>query len=106
RPGAPGPLLDPRAQRRGQSRGGETVSLDVKEPVAGSAPQPQLALPAGDPSVVPLYGFMPYGAPELLEIGRKYLTRALTTSMIGFAVAYLLLLGVSFWLSHRPHESS
>lgn len=55
---------------------------------------------------IALYDFMPYGAPELLEIAQQYLTKALTVSMSGLVVAFLALLGLGYWLAHRPHETS
>lgn len=58
-----------------------------------------------DPRIA-LYQFMPYGAPELLEVGRKYITRALTVAMSGLLVVFALLLGLGFYLAHRPHETS
>jgi protein TonB len=42
---------------------------------------------------IPLYEFLPYGAPELLEVRETYLTRALTTSTFSVFVAFLLCAG-------------
>ncbi len=50
---------------------------------------------------VALYEFMPYGAPELLEVSKKYLTRALTVSMSGMIVVFLAVYGVTYYLEHR-----
>ena len=40
---------------------------------------------------VPLFEFMPYGAPELIESGPIHLARAVMTGAIGWAVAFALL---------------
>jgi periplasmic protein TonB len=58
-----------------------------------------------DPRIA-LFEFMPYGAPELLEVGKKYITRALTVAMSGLVIIFLLLFGLNYYLSHRPHETS
>ncbi len=58
-----------------------------------------------DPRIA-LYDFMPYGAPELLEVAKKYITKALTVAMSGLVVIFLLLFGVGFYLASRPHETS
>ena len=55
---------------------------------------------------IPLFDFMPYGAPELLEVAKKYLTRALAVAMSGLVVIFVLLLGLAFYVAHRPHETS
>lgn len=55
---------------------------------------------------IALYDFMPYGAPELLEIAQQYLTRALTVAMSGLVVVFLLLFGLVFYLNNRPQETS
>lgn len=55
---------------------------------------------------IALYDFMPYGAPELLEVAQTYLTRALTVAMAGLAVIFALILALSFWLANRPKETS
>jgi periplasmic protein TonB len=55
---------------------------------------------------IALYEFMPYGAPELLEIAQQYLTRALTVSMSALVIVFLALLGVAFYLANRPQETS
>lgn len=55
---------------------------------------------------IALFEFMPYGAPELLEIGKKYLTRALTVAMSGLVVIFLALLALAYWAAHRPKETS
>ncbi len=58
-----------------------------------------------DPRIA-LYEFMPYGAPELLEVAKKYLTKALTVAMSGLIVLFVMLFGLGWYLSHRPHETS
>jgi protein TonB len=78
--------------------------LDIKSPLAGGAPKAPI-LSTGQSSIA-LFQFMPYGAPELLEVGRTYITRALTVSMSGLVVVFLLLFGLNFYLSHRPKETS
>jgi protein TonB len=55
---------------------------------------------------IALYDFMPYGAPELLEIAEAYLTRALTVAMAGLAIVFALLLGLAFYMASRPQETS
>ena len=55
---------------------------------------------------IALFDFMPYGAPELLEVAQTYLTKAMTVAMSGLAVAFAAIFALSFWLSHRPVESS
>ena len=40
---------------------------------------------------VPLFEFMPYGAPELIESGPIHLARAVMTGAIGWAVAFGIL---------------
>ena len=39
---------------------------------------------------VSLYEFVPYGAPELLEVGESYLTRALATASSGLVVLFAI----------------
>jgi len=55
---------------------------------------------------IALYDFMPYGAPELLEIAQTHLTRALSVAMAGLVVVFLALLGLAFYLASRPQETS
>ncbi len=55
---------------------------------------------------IALFEFMPYGAPELLEVSKKYITRALTVAMSGLLVIFALLFAVSYYLEHRPKETS
>ena len=55
---------------------------------------------------IALYEFMPYGAPELLEVAKKHMSRALGVAMAGLTVLFILMLGVAYYLAHRPHETS
>jgi protein TonB len=55
---------------------------------------------------IALYDFMPYGAPELLDIAESYLTRALSVAMGGLAIVFILLLGLHFYMASRPEETS
>ncbi len=55
---------------------------------------------------VSLYQFMPYGAPELKEVARKYLVRSLGAASAAWLVLFMLSLGASALLSHRPKETS
>ena len=53
-----------------------------------------------------LYEFMPYGAPELKEVARRYMVRAVLAAAGLWTLLYLLFLGTSFALKHKPHETS
>ncbi|TMQ50873.1 MAG: TonB family protein [Candidatus Eisenbacteria bacterium] len=55
---------------------------------------------------VSLYQFMPYGAPELKEVARKYLVRALGVASAAWLVLFMLSMGTSALLSHRARETS
>ena len=55
---------------------------------------------------VSLYEFMPYGAPELREVARKYMVRAVLVGCAIWIVMFLLSLGTGVFLSHRPKETS
>jgi len=55
---------------------------------------------------VSLYEFMPYGAPELKEVAKKYMLRAIALASGAWILVYLLGLGTSFVIAHRPHETS
>jgi protein TonB len=68
-------------------------------------PGSTLPTPVPDPNI-PLYQFMPYGAPELLEVAKKYLTKAVTVAVSGLLVIFVLLFGLGFYLAHLPHETS
>jgi protein TonB len=49
---------------------------------------------------------MPYGAPELKEVAKKYMLRAIAIASGAAILVYLLGLGTNFILAHRPHETS
>ena len=53
-----------------------------------------------------LYQFMPYGAPELKEVARRYMVRAVVVGSGAWILVFLLSLGTSLLLSMRPHETS
>jgi protein TonB len=55
---------------------------------------------------VSLYEFMPYGAPELKEVAKKYMTRAIGTAALAWLVVFGLSFGTAELLRHRPHETS
>src|SRR5213594_1044358 len=52
-----------------------------------------------------LFG-MPYGAPELKEVARKYMFRGVLVGSGAFLVVFLISFGTSAFLLHRPHETS
>lgn len=53
-----------------------------------------------------LYQFMPYGAPELKEVARKYMVRAVIVGSSLWVLIFLLSLGTSLLMAMRPHETS
>ena len=53
-----------------------------------------------------LYEFMPYGAPELKEVARRYLVRATVVGSAAWIVVFLLSFGGLQILKHRPKETS
>ncbi len=55
---------------------------------------------------VSLYQFMPYGAPELKEVARKYMVRAVMVGSAVWIVLFMLTLGTSAFLRSRPKETS
>ncbi len=55
---------------------------------------------------IPLFQFMPYGAPELKEVARKYLLRSLTVACAAWLVLFLLSLGTGAFLRSRPKVTS
>ncbi len=57
-------------------------------------------------SVSSLYRFMPYGAPELKEVARKYMVRAVIIGSAAWIAIFLLSFGTSALLSHRTKETS
>ncbi len=58
------------------------------------------------PPEVSLYEFMPYGAPELKEVARRYMVRAVGVAAGLWTLLYLLFFGTSVALRHKPHETS
>ena len=57
-----------------------------------------------DPSVS-LYHFMPYGAPELKEVARRYMVRAVVTGSALWILVFLLSLGTSALMRLHPRET-
>ena len=55
---------------------------------------------------VSLYQFMPYGAPELKEVARKYMVRAVMVGSAVWIVLFMLTLGTSALLRSRLKETS
>jgi len=53
-----------------------------------------------------LFEFMPYGAPELKEVARKYMFRGVLVGAGAWLLLFLLSFGTSALLAHRPHETS
>lgn len=54
-----------------------------------------------------IYEFMPYGAPELKEVSKKYMVRAVLLASGLWVLVYLLSLGTGFILARRAaHETS
>ncbi len=53
-----------------------------------------------------LFEFMPYGAPELKEVARKYMFRGVVVGSGAWLVLFLLSFGTSAFLRSRPHETS
>jgi len=54
---------------------------------------------------VSLYEFMPYGAPELKEVARKYMFRAVCIAAAAWLVLFLLSFGTSELLKRAPKET-
>ena len=53
-----------------------------------------------------LFDFMPYGAPELKEVARKYMFRGVVVGSSAWLLLFLLSFGTSAFLRNRPHETS
>ena len=53
-----------------------------------------------------LFQFMPYGAPELKEVAKRYMVRAVGVASSIWILVFLLSFGTSEFLKHRPHETS
>jgi protein TonB len=67
---------------------------------------PTATIPKPPGEQVSLYEFMPYGAPELLEVQKKHMSRA-TAVATGAAVALFLgTLGVTAFINSRPEETA
>jgi protein TonB len=58
-----------------------------------------------DPTVA-LYEFMPYGAPELLEVSKRYMSRAVMTSIGGYIALCLISFGGFMLMKRAPKETS
>lgn len=54
---------------------------------------------------VTLYEFVPYGAPELLEVRDTYLTRAMATAISGLVVLFALALATNAWFARHAGEN-
>ena len=52
-----------------------------------------------------LFQFMPYGAPELKEVARKYMFRGVLFGSLAWLVLFLLSFGTTAFLRMRPHET-
>jgi protein TonB len=57
-------------------------------------------------STLSLYHFMPYGAPELKEVARKYMVRAVMVGSAIWIVVFLMSLGTGTFLRMHPKEVS
>ena len=55
---------------------------------------------------VSLFEFMPYGAPELKEVAKKYMVRAILVSSAAWIAVYGLGFGGSQLMARRPKETS
>jgi protein TonB len=53
-----------------------------------------------------LFEFMPYGAPELKEVAKKYMVRAILASSGAWITVYLLGFGGMQLVAHAPKETS
>jgi protein TonB len=53
-----------------------------------------------------LFQFMPYGAPELKEVARKYMFRGVLVGSASWLVVFLLSMGTGAFLRSRPKETS
>jgi periplasmic protein TonB len=52
-----------------------------------------------------LFQFMPYGAPELKQVARKYMFRGVMAGSIAWLLVFLLSLGGGMLMKLRPHET-
>jgi protein TonB len=55
-------------------------------------------------SPLSIYHFRPYGAPELKEVARKYMVRAVIVGSAVWVLLFLLSLGTVVLLNMRPHH--
>jgi protein TonB len=55
---------------------------------------------------VSLFEFMPYGAPELKEVAKRYMVRAIMVSSGAWIAVWGLGFGGNLLMSHRPKETS
>ncbi len=55
---------------------------------------------------ISLFEFMPYGAPELKEVAKKYMVRAIAVSSGAWIAVFLLSFGGSVLMASRPKETS
>src|SRR6266850_5009394 len=55
---------------------------------------------------ISLFQFMPYGAPELKEVARRYMVRAVGVASGIWVVVFLMSFGTAEFLRHLPHETS
>lgn len=53
-----------------------------------------------------MFHFMPYGAPELKQVARRYMVRAVLVGSGGWVALFLLTMGTSALLRSRPKETS
>ena len=54
---------------------------------------------------VSLYQFMPYGAPELKEVAKKYMFRGVLFGSVAWLLLFLLSFGTTVFMRMRPHET-
>jgi protein TonB len=52
-----------------------------------------------------LFEFMPYGAPELKEVARKYMFRGVVVGSLSWMMVFLLSFGTNALMKLRPHET-
>jgi protein TonB len=53
-----------------------------------------------------MYHFMPYGAPELKQVGRRYMVRAVIIGSVAWVVLFVVTLGFTTFMRNRPKETS
>jgi len=52
-----------------------------------------------------LFQFMPYGAPELKEVAKKYMFRGVLFGSVAWLLLFLLSFGTTVFMRMRPHET-